>query len=101
MQHCPIDLDFFALKIESLRKVLNINIVGPSRSLKDVIQRDVEITQGCMVANIRLITWSATKKLQITLELLLRENAAHLENLKAKAKKLKPKLFTLLTCLED
>ncbi|KAJ4705055.1 Transposon Ty3-I Gag-Pol polyprotein [Melia azedarach] len=65
----------------------------------DVICGDVEAAQGCVVPSVGPITRSMAKKLRTTLELLLRVNTAHSENLEAKA--LKPNVLTLLTCLED
>ncbi|KAJ4713019.1 Transposon Ty3-I Gag-Pol polyprotein [Melia azedarach] len=65
----------------------------------DVICGDVEAAQGCVVPSVGSITRSMAKKFRTTLELLLRVNIAHSENLEAKA--LKPNVLTLLTCLED
>ena len=46
------------------------------------------------------ITHSRAKEFQKELELFIRKTPAHLKELEFKVKKLKPKLITLLVCLE-
>ena len=68
----------------------------------DVNDKDVKarVIQEHVIPSSRPITRSSSKQFQKELELFIGKTLAHLEELEFKVKELKPKLITLLTCLE-